>query len=153
VPRTPPNVPFLSQVIGSGSVVLCDERPRELILGCAGRLHQIVDQAIVRFGSRDAFDAFGDPDCEKLIISLAVEPTDQRDEWLLVLEHATRPLSRAAERKFRRYWLAIKPTGAFVSRRLLDAVAARAEAASVPIGANGVDESSGTSADFRRFRL
>jgi hypothetical protein len=83
----------------------------------------------VRFGSRAAFDVFAHPDYEKLFISLRIAPTGQPGEQWLVLEHATRALSAPAEQKFRRYWQVIRPMGAFVSRELLKAVRARAEAA------------------------
>jgi hypothetical protein len=58
-----------------------------------------------------------------------VAPTGRPGENWVVLEHATRPLSPLAERKFARYWRAIKPMGAFVTWRLLQAVRRRAEAA------------------------
>jgi len=53
----------------------------------------------------------------------AVAPGEQ---WL-VLEHATRALSPAAARPFRRYWIVIRPMGAFVTRQLRKAVARLAE--------------------------
>jgi hypothetical protein len=62
---------------------------------------------------------------------LRVEPTEVAGEYWLVLEHATRALSADAGRKFHRYWLFIKPGGAFVSRQLLKAIRNRAQGAAV----------------------
>lgn len=123
--------PFLSMLIAGGTLILADDTPQELITGSAGQLHRIVDQAPVRFESRQAFDAFNDPDYEKLFMSLRVAPSEVTGAHWLVLEHATRALSAGAGRKFRRYWLFIKPGGAFVSRQLLKAIRNRAEGAAV----------------------
>ena len=49
-------------------------------------------------------------------MSIRVEPTERPGKQDLILEHATVPLSLYATRRFRPYWLLIKPTGAFVSR-------------------------------------
>ena len=124
---TDPGRPFLSIVKEGGTLVLSDDTPHELITGSAGQLHRVVDQAAVKFKSREEFDAFKDPDYEKLFMSFRIAPTGQSGEYWLVLEHATRALSPLAERKFRKYWRIIKPTGAFVSRELLRAIGRRAE--------------------------
>lgn len=105
-----------------------DETPREVITGSTAQLHR-VHQAPQRFASREAFEAFTDPGHEKLFMSVRVAPTGRPGEHWLVLEHATRALSPTAERKFRRYWRVIRPTGAFVTRQLLRAVRRRAQRA------------------------
>jgi len=121
--------PFLSSLWQGGTLLLRDNAPCEIITGSAGQLHRIVDQATVRFSDRAAFDAFDSPNHEKLFMSLRVAPSGAAGEYWLVLEHATRALSLAAERRFRSYWRVIRPTGAFVSRELLKAVRDRAERA------------------------
>jgi hypothetical protein len=88
-----------------------------------------MDQTPVRFGSVEAFEAFAEPDYEKLFISLRIDPTPWPGEFWLVLEHATRALSPSAERLFRPYWRIIRPMGAFVSRELLRAVRRKAQRA------------------------
>jgi hypothetical protein len=130
VGRNPPgdaSEAFLSVLKKSGTLVLEDDRPREIITGSAGQLHRVIDQAPVLFKNREAFDAFADANHEKLFMSLRVAPTGFPGESWLVLEHATRALSTDAERRFRRYWRIIKPMGAFVSRELLRAVRTKAQ--------------------------
>lgn len=119
--------PFLEALVGEGTQILQEDAVHEIVTGSAGQLHRIVDQTPVHFEDRAAFDAFDDPDYEKLFMNLRVEPSGTPGRNWLVLEHATRPLSADAERKFRRYWRVIRPGGAFVSRRLLKAIRRRAE--------------------------
>ena len=71
------------------------------------------------------FAAFAQPDHERLAMSIRAIPGDH-GTWL-ALEHRTQPTDAAARRRFARYWRAIRPGGAFVTRQLLKAVARRAE--------------------------
>lgn len=126
LPPATPQEPFLQTLLAGGTLVLHETPGRELITGSAGRLHRI-DQQPVSFTSRAAFDAFENGHFQKLFMSLRVTPTDEQGGCWLVLEHATRALSRSSERAFGRYWRIIKPVGAFVTGRLLAAAADRAE--------------------------
>jgi len=128
MPATDSTRPFLSMLLEGGTLVLRDEAPREVITGSAAQLHR-VHQAPQRFATREAFEAFTDSDHEKLFMSVRVAPTGRRGEHWLVLEHATRALSPAAERQFARYWRVVKSLGAFVTWQLLRAVRRRAERA------------------------
>ena len=129
LPHGNPARPFFDTLLESGTLVLVDAAPREIITGSAGTLHRVVDQAAVRFSGIEAFLRFDDPEYEKLFMSIRVEPTERPGEQQLILEHATVPLSEHANRRFKPYWFVIRPTGAFVSRELLKAVARRAESA------------------------
>jgi hypothetical protein len=131
MPATDSTQPFLTVLLGSGNLLLHDDAPTEVITGSAAQLHR-VHQAPRQFENREAFEAFDDPDHEKLFLSVRVAPTGRPGQNWLILEHATRALSPLAERKFSRYWRVIKPTGAFVTRQLLRAVRRRAERASGP---------------------
>ena len=90
--------PFLSLLIEGGTLILLDDSPYELITGSAAQLHR-VNQAPRRFTTREAFDAFTDPNHEKLFMSIRVAPTGRPYEQWLVLEHAMRALSPVAERR------------------------------------------------------
>ena len=122
--------PFMETLMNGGTLILRDDAPREMITGSAAQLHR-VHQSPQRFATREAFEAFDHPDHEKLFMSVRVAPTGRPGENWVVLEHATRPLSPLAERKFARYWRAIKPMGAFVTWQLLRAVRRRAERAAI----------------------
>jgi hypothetical protein len=121
--------PFMESLLKNGTVVLAEDPGREVVVGGAGKYHQLLDQEPRPFTNTEEFRAFSDPDYQKLVMSLRVEPTGTLGLSRLVLEHRTRPLSEASRRRFRRYWRVIKPTGAFVTRQLLWAAKRRAEAA------------------------
>ena len=124
------NQPFMQQLLTSGgNVVLAREPNREVVIGGIGKYHQISDQEPLRFLDAAAFSAFADPDYEKLAMSIRITGGDDAEGHLLVLEHRTHALSAPARRKFRQYWLVIKPIGNLVSWLLLRAVKRRAERA------------------------
>ncbi len=102
-----------------------ERAPDELVLGTVGKLHQIRDQEFAEVPTAADFAAFAQPNHERLAMSIRAIP-GQRGT-LLALEHRTQPTDAAARRRFGRYWRAIRPGGAFVTRQLLNAVARRAE--------------------------
>jgi hypothetical protein len=71
MPEVEPTRSFLSLLIDGGTLILRDDSPQELITGSAAQLHR-VNQAPRRFTSREAFDAFADPNHEKLFMSIRV---------------------------------------------------------------------------------
>ena len=127
-PPAPSESSFVQGVREGGWVTLAESAGREIVYGGIGKYHQVVDQEPLALRDRGEFFAFDLPDYQKLAISVRVEPGVAGD-YRFIMEHRTLPLSEAAKRKFRAYWLVIKPMGAFVSRQLLLAVKRRAEAA------------------------
>jgi hypothetical protein len=126
LPQSLPRTPFLDTLIRNGTLVLVDRSPVELITGSAGRLH-CIDQRPVKFESRADFDGFNEPGFEKLFMSVRLQPAETSGDWWLILEHGTCALSDDAATEFLRYWRVVKPLGAFATKQLLGAVAARAE--------------------------
>jgi hypothetical protein len=121
--------PFIETLKKGGTVVLAEHPGREIVFGGAGKYHQIADQEMVPFIDAVAFAAFDEPDYQKLVMSLRVEPTATEGRYHLLLEHRTQPLSEQSRRNFARYWRMIKPTGHFVTKQLLTAAKKRAESA------------------------
>jgi len=119
--------PFMGVLLKTGTVVLAQEPDRELVVGSAGKYHQLLDQEPEPFTSAEEFHAFASPECQKLAMSIRVEATGTPGLNRLVLEHRTQALSEASGRRFRRYWRVIKPTGAFATKQLLWAIKRRAE--------------------------
>src|SRR5262245_21680909 len=74
LPRANPAEPFFETLLDSGTLILVDDTPREILTGSAGTLHRVIDQAAVRFSGIEAFLRFDDPEYEKLLMSIRVEP-------------------------------------------------------------------------------
>ena len=124
--------PFLSLILNEGgSIVLAEHADEEVVIGSIGRLHDPLDQALVPLDGPAAFRAFAEPGFEKLAMSMRAQPIGAH-RTTAVLEHRTLALDGGARRRFSRYWLAIKPGGAFVSWLLLRAARRRAEASDPP---------------------
>jgi hypothetical protein len=123
----PGDEPFAKQLLSSGNTVLGKDPEREIVIGMLGKFHQLTDQALVPFKDAVEFADFNDPAYQKLAMSIRVEPDEPASGYTLLLEHRTHALSDESERQFGRYWLAIKPGGALVSKLLLNAVKQRAE--------------------------
>src|SRR5579884_1026308 len=109
-------------------VVLAEAPEREVVIGMAGRLHDLVDQRPVPFTSADEYARFADPGYQKFVQSFRVEPLGD-DRVRLVAAHRTHALSEESRRKFRPYWrLLVGPGSGVMLRGLLDAIKRRAEA-------------------------
>ena len=119
--------PFLRAVVESPGSLVLEHTPDEIVIATVGKLHQVRDQQMVASVRTPAdFVAFEEPDHEKLVMSIRTIPVGP-DETLLVFEHRTRATDAGAERRFARYWIAIRPGGAFVTRQLLRAAVHLAE--------------------------
>ena len=124
--------PFIAGVTSGKGQLFLGRAPDEIVVGTVGKLHQIRDQEFAEVATTADFASFAQPNHERLAMSIRAIPGEHGT--LLALEHRTQPTDAAARRRFGRYWLAIRPGGAFVTRQLLKAVARRAERAA---GATG----------------
>jgi hypothetical protein len=124
--------PFIAGVTSGKGQVFLDRAPDEIVVGTVGKLHQIRDQEFAEVPTTADFATFAQPNHERLAMSIRAIPGDHAT--LLALEHRTQPTDAAARRRFARYWLAIRPGGAFVTRQLLKAVARRAERGTAATG-------------------
>jgi hypothetical protein len=111
----------------AGNIVLARDPDRELVIGAIGKFHQLSDQQPVHLTDASAFAAFDDPAYQKLAMAIRVGAGDATKGYTLTLEHRTHALGPEARRGFRRYWIAIKPGGNFVSWLLLRAIKRLAE--------------------------
>ena len=114
----------------AGSLVLAEEPDRELVIGCIGRLHDLIDQHFVPLDDPEAFDAFDRPDYEKLVQSFRIAGGDRAIGYTLLAEHRTLALDPSARRKLSLYWyFLVGWSGDWLLRMLLEAVKRRAERA------------------------
>jgi hypothetical protein len=123
---SPGHTPFLELLHSGGTIILAEEPDREVVVGSIGRLYRWSDQTFVPLSNAEAFRVFDAPGYEKLAMSIRVEDVDATG-CTLVLEHWTKALDETARRRFARYWLAIKPFGAFVTYQMFRAIRRRAE--------------------------
>jgi hypothetical protein len=113
-------------IILKGGFILLEEGPLEMVVGVIGRFWQISASTIPLTGPAD-FAAF---DCEgyaKGIMNFTVEPLGP-GQTRLRTETRVLPLGREATRKFRLYWLFVRPGSGLIRRIWLAAIKRRAEA-------------------------
>lgn len=113
--------------------MVLEELPGSELL--VGKLHQIADQEPVPLHDAAEFRELDRPDHEKLAMSFRIVRTEPERGCLVALEHRTQPLDPRAAKLFARYWRAIEPGGALVTRWLLRAVRKRAESCLEPTAA------------------
>jgi hypothetical protein len=112
----------------TGNLTLAAAPDREVVVGCAGRLHDPLDQQFVALDGPRAFARFDAPGYEKLAMSFRIAGGDAQRGYRLECEHRTQALGAGARRAFAVYWwLLIKWGSGLMLRLLLAAVARRAE--------------------------
>lgn len=114
--RVPVDRPVL-EVASTTWSVLADERGRELVLGAVGQPWRL------RGGNNPGgdFATFNRPGYAKMAINWRLEGTTLSTETRVLATDA------AARRKFRRYWLVIRPFSGLIRRVWLRAIRRRAE--------------------------
>ncbi|MFP5288950.1 MAG: hypothetical protein ACLGI9_24650, partial [Thermoanaerobaculia bacterium] len=101
------------------------EGPREMVVGVIGRFWQISASTIPLAGPAD-FAAFDREGYAKGIMNFTVEPLGPGRARLRT-ETRVLPLGREAARKFRLYWLFVRPGSGLIRWIWLAAIKRRAE--------------------------
>jgi hypothetical protein len=116
--RTAADAPVLAQMLRGGFHVL-GERPDELVAGAIGRPWRVWERA-----RRDVdFAAFDEPGHVKMAVGFLAR------EGELVTETRVLATDDEARRRFRPYWLVVRPASGLTRRSWLAAARDRAEAA------------------------
>lgn len=113
-------------IILKGGFILLDEGPLEMAVGVIGRFWQISASLVPLAGPAD-FAVFDREGYAKGAMSFTVEPLGP-GRTRLRTETRVLPLGREAARKFRLYWLFVRPGSGLIRWIWLAAIKRRAEA-------------------------
>ena len=108
-----------------GGFTLLDEGPLEMIVGVIGRFWQLSASTVPLAGPAD-FAAFERDGYAKGVMNFTVEPLGP-GQTRLRTETRVLPLGREAARKFRLYWLFVRPGSGLIRWIWLAAIKRRAE--------------------------
>lgn len=112
-------------IILEGGFILLDEGPLEMVVGVIGRFWQLSASLVPLAGPAD-FAAFDREGHAKGIMSFTVEPLGPGRSRLRT-ETRVLPLGKEAARKFRLYWLFVRPGSGLIRWIWLAAIKRRAE--------------------------
>ena len=123
--RRPGRVPRLTlERLAAGGFILLGERPgRELALGLAGRFWR-PSGGRVRL-TADEFRPFAEPGYAKVVWTFGVTPAGTA-ATRLTTETRVACLDATSRRRFRAYWLVVRPFSGLIRRAMLHAIAAAA---------------------------
>lgn len=120
--------PFLQ--VATSFLRLGEDPGSEIVIGSAGKFHNLLDQQFVALPDLFTFTRFNDAGYQKLAMNFDADPQVDGTRTRLTASHRTLALSRDSRRKFAVYWyLMIGWGGDFMLRQLLKAIRRRAEAA------------------------
>jgi len=115
-----PDAPLLGEMLKNGFMGL-DERPgEELVVGAIGRFWSPVGNKPRRV---EDFAGFAEPGYAKAALNFSVRP--EGDGSRITTETRIAGTDAAAARKFRRYWLLIRPGSGAIRRSWLKAIRRR----------------------------
>ncbi|HET9229109.1 MAG TPA: hypothetical protein VFR31_20695 [Thermoanaerobaculia bacterium] len=113
-------------IILKGGFTLLEEKPFEMIVGVIGRFWQPTGSVVPLSGPAE-FASWNQDGYAKGIMNFTVEPAADGNHTRLRTETRVLPLGRAAARKFRLYWLFVRPGSGLIRRIWLAAIKRRAE--------------------------
>jgi hypothetical protein len=115
-----PRAPLLDEMVRIGFVRLGERPGEEVVVGAIGRFWSPTGNRPV---ATDDFTAFAEPGYAKAALNFTVTP--ERGGSRIATETRIVGTDAAATRKFRRYWLLIRPGSAAIRRSWLKAIRRR----------------------------
>jgi hypothetical protein len=119
------DVPLLGLALDVAFGPLGEEPGHEVAIGMIGQPWKLVAGETRRFERPEEFKTFAEPGFVKAAMNFRFKA--QRDGTLLTTETRIRATDPASRRRFRRYWLVIRPGSGLTRRSWLRAAARRAE--------------------------
>jgi hypothetical protein len=117
-----PRAPLIEEMKSIGFVDLGERPSDELVLGAIGRFWSPTGNRPIRF---DDFSAFSEPGYAKATMNFRVAPDGEGSR--VTTETRVLGTDPGASRKFRLYWLAIRPGSGAIRRSWLKAIRRRLE--------------------------
>jgi hypothetical protein len=119
------DVPLLGLALDVAFGPLGDDPGNEVVIGMIGQPWKLVGGESRRFARPQEFTAFADPGFVKAAMNFRYEPVDAGTR--LTTETRVLATDPDSRRRFRRYWLVIRPGSGLTRRAWLRAAARRAE--------------------------
>ena len=118
-PRTRPPMLTLDRLLQSGFGLLAEEPGREIVIGVAGRFWRPIDNTLP-FDVRN-FRGAVRPGCARAVWNFSVQ--EKSDGWT-VLSTETRVVcgDAGSRRRFRAYWLVVRPFSGLIRMLMLRAI-------------------------------
>jgi hypothetical protein len=117
-----PRAPLIEEMKSIGFVELGERPANELVLGAIGRFWSPTGNRPIRF---DDFSAFSEPGYAKATMNFRVAPEGEGSR--ITTETRVLGTDPRASRKFRLYWLVIRPGSGAIRRSWLKAIRRRLE--------------------------
>lgn len=127
VGRVAPTQPVFEQFLSTGFLLLAEEAEKELVMGTVGQFWRIRGGDLAHIRSPEEFKEFSQPGYAKAVMSVHVESKPDGSSVELSTETRICVSDVASRRKFRTYWLIIRPGSGLIRRALLRAIKKRAE--------------------------
>lgn len=118
----PPDEPVLAVATRTGFLLLAEQPEHELVIGSV----VIIPPRVRRPATPEQFKALAAPGIAKAVMNFRI---DEGGDGSCVVSTETRvhATDEASRRRFRRYWLIIRPGSGFIRRMWLRAIRRRAE--------------------------
>jgi len=124
----------LRQWAEANGFLLLAESADEVVYGQIGRFWAMDERrALVSPATAEEFRQFADPGCAAAVMNVRIEPLASGSTRVHT-ETRIRALGPQARRRFRLYWLLIRPFSGLLRRAMLSGIKARAIAYGAPVG-------------------